>query len=271
MRGSSGDPDPLPKALQNRLVRGAGYLVQTLVTVAVSLGAYSAVRHGQPLLAGVLVVAVVSGCVIPAAQMLFGHRFPPRVSIEDSGTTWSNSRSRDIANFCIQLGLGVSLGALCVLGLTKQVHIPLLDELPTMYLPFGAVALVAGAGLVSLARRGTSAYVRLTPDGFGFAYGFTPSSGRWSDVVAVTDEVLPLRFGIGRFKIEQPGGPAPCAITMELANGSKWGVPDGNYVATSGGALRELVRFYWQHPDHRAELTDGRAADRLSALGALPD
>ncbi len=31
-----------------------------------------------------------------------------------------------------------------------------------------------------------------------------------------------------------------------------------------GKALRELVRFYWQHPEHRCELTDGRALERLS-------
>ena len=271
MTGSSGTPDPLPQAQQNRLVRGAGYFVQAILGMALSVGAFAALRHGQPLLAVVLVIAVVSLSVIPAEQTRVGHRFPPRVSVEDSGTTWSSSPSRDIANFFVCLGLVVSAGALCVLGLTKRIHVPLLDELPAMYLAFGAVALVASAALVSLARRGTSAYVRLTPDGFAFAYGFSPSTGHWSDVVAVTDDVLPLRFGIGRFKIEQPGGPAPCALTMVMVDGSKWGVPDGNYVATSGGALRELVRFYWQHPEQRGELTDSRAADRLSALGALPD
>ncbi|MGV0794345.1 hypothetical protein [Mycolicibacterium sp. XJ1819] len=28
--------------------------------------------------------------------------------------------------------------------------------------------------------------------------------------------------------------------------------------------LRELVRFYWQNPDHRDELTDGQALKRLA-------
>jgi hypothetical protein len=31
-----------------------------------------------------------------------------------------------------------------------------------------------------------------------------------------------------------------------------------------GVALRQLVRFYWQHPDNRGELTDGRALKRLA-------
>jgi hypothetical protein len=31
-----------------------------------------------------------------------------------------------------------------------------------------------------------------------------------------------------------------------------------------GAALRELVRFYWQLPEARDELTDGRGAKRLA-------
>jgi hypothetical protein len=269
--GSSGDLDPKQKARQNGLVRGLGYFVQLLLGVALSAGAFAAARHGQPLLAVILAVAVISISIIPAAATRLGHRLPPRVSVDGSGTTWSNSRSRDISNGAVTLGLFASFGSLCVLGLAKRIHIPLLDEYPSMYLAFGVVALVCVAGLVSMARRGTSAYVRLTPQGFAFAYGFAASTGRWSDVVAVTDDVLPMRFGIGRFKIEQPGGPSPCAITMVMRDGPKYGVPDGNYVAASGGALRELVRFYWQHPGERGELTDGRASERLTSLGAMPD
>jgi hypothetical protein len=28
--------------------------------------------------------------------------------------------------------------------------------------------------------------------------------------------------------------------------------------------LRELIRFYWKHPESRDELTDGRAVERLA-------
>jgi hypothetical protein len=269
--GSGGDMDPTEKARQNGLVRGAGYFVQTVVGVAFAAGAVAAAWHGQPLLALILVVAAVSLGLVPAALTRFARRLPPRVSVDGSGTTWLNGRSRDVANVVVLLGLVVSFGSLCALGLSKQIYIPLLDEYPQIYLVFGVVALTAGAGLINMARRGASAYVRLTPEGFAFAYGFSTNTGRWSDVVAVSDEVLPLRFGIGRFKIEQPGGPSPCAITIVMQDGSKWGVPDGNYVATSGGALPALARFYWKHPDARGELVDDRAADRLSSLGALPD
>jgi hypothetical protein len=35
-----------------------------------------------------------------------------------------------------------------------------------------------------------------------------------------------------------------------------------------GSAMRELVRFYWQHPESRDELTDESALKRLAQLQA---
>jgi hypothetical protein len=35
-------------------------------------------------------------------------------------------------------------------------------------------------------------------------------------------------------------------------------------ITPDGSALRELVRFYWEHPESRDELTDGRAVERLA-------
>jgi hypothetical protein len=35
-------------------------------------------------------------------------------------------------------------------------------------------------------------------------------------------------------------------------------------ITPDGTALRELVRFYWEHPESRGELTDGRALKRLA-------
>ena len=36
-----------------------------------------------------------------------------------------------------------------------------------------------------------------------------------------------------------------------------------DWYTPTGHALRELVCFYWQHPELRDELFDGRAEDRL--------
>ena len=53
-------------------------------------------------------------------------------------------------------------------------------------------------------------------------------------------------------------------ITMEGGSTLLFEAP-GIYTER-GTALVELVRFYWQHPEQRAELTDGRALQRLRQL-----
>lgn len=37
----------------------------------------------------------------------------------------------------------------------------------------------------------------------------------------------------------------------------------GAYSPPDGSAVRRMVQFYWKHPDHRDELMDGRAVQRL--------
>ena len=83
--------------------------------------------------------------------------------------------------------------------------------------------------------------------------GNTVSSAErsWDEVTDVADRPQ---------KARQPTG----TTYITTADGRTRILPSDWY--TPGGReLRELVRFYWQHPEHREELTDGRAAERLDA------
>jgi hypothetical protein len=81
----------------------------------------------------------------------------------------------------------------------------------------------------------------------------------------------PMRsYGVGPFKREVRETYARCSITVELANGKTAALSNAENYATDGNALRELIRFYWQHPEHRVELSDGRAQERLSTRGSIP-
>jgi len=64
---------------------------------------------------------------------------------------------------------------------------------------------------------------------------------------------------------EAPGqtAPTPNAIVMVMADGSAPTMAAAS-CTPDGVALRQLVRFYWQHPDNRGELTDGRALKRVA-------
>jgi hypothetical protein len=57
----------------------------------------------------------------------------------------------------------------------------------------------------------------------------------------------------------------PAAIVFVMSDETAPTISAGA-MTPDGIAVRELVRFYWQHADHRDELTDGRALERLNAL-----
>ncbi|ORV97511.1 hypothetical protein AWC14_15080 [Mycobacterium kyorinense] len=142
------------------------------------------------------------------------------------------------------------------------------------FLPLGEVdfpvpreqryAIPAGAGVAAMVgililwrgfERGGMSYLCLSPAGFNFAEGLFSAEGQWDQVTDVTD-----RMPRGRT-------PNKGAIVMVMSDGRTPTFFSGGSYLHNEQALRELVRFYWQHPEHRDELTDGRALARLSSNG----
>ncbi|MFG1931428.1 hypothetical protein ACGFK1_12340 [Mycobacterium sp. NPDC048908] len=99
-------------------------------------------------------------------------------------------------------------------------------------------------------RRGTS-YVRLTVDGLELGNTVTTVERSWDEVTDVADRARNAHQASGATYVTTADG-----RTRLLP--SDWYTPGGH-------ALRELVRFYWQHPESREELADGRAAQRLES------
>lgn len=119
-------------------------------------------------------------------------------------------------------------------------------------LPFMAAVTAAIGAPMSwrTLRRGCTKYLRLTPDGFDMVQGWRPRSGAWAQVENVTD-VAPGQTG-----------PVPATIVVLMSDGSTVSFAAGS-CTPDGHVLRQLVEFYWRHSEHRGELTDGRALERL--------
>lgn len=151
---------------------------------------------------------------------------------------------------CVVAGI-VGLGSFGVLGSMNKLDIPLPPDIGPMY----AFAFVGPAGMFLVAlwltvkRRGIG-YVRLTLDGFEFVLAFSRKTGEWSQVTAVTGEAP-----------DRPQAKSP--LVMIMADGEKKMLDESALFTPGGRALLELMRFYWQHPECRTELTDGRALQRL--------
>ncbi|MDT5079112.1 MAG: hypothetical protein QOJ80_3749 [Mycobacterium sp.] len=190
------------------------------------------------------------GFIVPFFKVVPGN-IRPRAEFDENGTTFRPDRGIDVPIAVSLLGLAIGGGMLAVFKPIGQLDIPVPEQM-RLSIPFtGGVAAVAIVPiLVRTLRRGGSKYLRLTPEGFEIAQGWAVKRGRWADVKDVTDD--------------QPGQskPTPAAIAIGLADGSWLAVAGASFVP-NGDALRKLVRFYWQNPKQRNELTDDRAINRL--------
>lgn len=131
------------------------------------------------------------------------------------------------------------------------------------YVPAGTMRIILPAGLAFLVvfgvptlyrifKHGCVSYLWAGPSGFEVWNGQwgSFSRGTWDEVEQVLDS--------------PPRGRKPYheVVVLVLPKGrSATLVADA--ITGNSGALREWVRFYWQHPECRAELTDARGLRRL--------
>ena len=192
------------------------------------------------------------GLVIPLFRTVPG-RVTPRIQPDGQGTTFRPDLGVDIP---VQISLAglVTASVLTVILLPLgRFAIPVPSNM-RYALPF-TTAIIAVCGTPLLwrnLRRGSSRYLRLTVDGFEVADGWSPRSANWSSLEDIASEAPNQKT------------PTPGVIAFVMADDAVWTLTALAF--TPGGtALRDLVRFYWQHPERRDELIDGRAEERLAA------
>ncbi|WP_142760666.1 hypothetical protein [Mycobacterium sp. MFM001] len=251
------------RARQNRILRRLALSLLGGGTALCAGGALIAGLHGKYLLAGLLVGLAVFW-LIPFFQWLYMARFVPRGTADPTGTTLRPDRRFDILAAVLLVVGAVVWGSWAVLGYLGVLLVGVPEEIRRVYLSISAATAVVCAVFVwlTIKRRG-GGYLQLSPRGFVFAQGLWAQKGEWSDVTEVSD-VSPVRsYGRGPFKLTFAHAYALCPITMAMANGRTPSVKQAGWYATDGDALRELVRFYWRHPEYRVELTDDRGLRRL--------
>lgn len=132
-------------------------------------------------------------------------------------------------------------------------YLPLGDARHVFPLCAGAAAAVLTWCWIKLFRQGSLSYLFLSPQGFEFSTLREPKTGKWDEVESVADKLPDEERFWNPMVVTMAGGET---LLMEAP---------GTYTP-KGTALVRLVRFYWQHPELRDELTDGRAVERLRAL-----
>ncbi len=212
------------------------------------------------LLRGSYLTALITLCVTIwafgfAAYLAFASSGSarPRAEWGASGTILRPQKRVDA--LFVSATLSIFLATVLYLGFSS---LDMLDYVPSGVMrglvPAGCVALAlfGGPTLYRMFKYRGGSHLRLDPR------GFEVWEGQWNSfMVGTWDEVEQI--------LDQPtrgGKPFHEVIVFALSRGRSTKLV-ADTITGNSNALREWVRFYWQHPEHRAELTDGRALKRL--------
>lgn len=222
------------------------------VGIVALVWAMAAARRADYLTAiAMLGLAMFMLCLLSSVTIGRLGRVNPRAAFDSEGTVLRVDAVISrlfIAGLCF---LVLSTALFAVFGSSGGIDIPMVSRqrfaVPIAMAIVGVIALVGVIRAVALGGLGS---IRLTPHGFEVATMFSTDSGRWSDVDELTDLTADKH--------------AYLPIVMVMKDGSSQVITATNSYTSNGRGLYWMVRHYWLHPEHRAELVDGRAVERLS-------
>lgn len=198
-------------------------------------------------------VALFLTFVLHLAYLMSGMRQPPRTTYGADGTVISTpmfANSMFTTGFVAGVPAAAAYLVCAPFGLVDYVPSGVLRVAVPSFCVF--VVIFGARGLYRMSQHGSESYLRLDPRGFEVWSGYWGSFGRgnWEDIEQILDQP-PRGRKVKRELIIflRPKGRSPMLVA--------------DAVTADSVALREWVRFYWQHPECRVELTDGRGLQRL--------
>ncbi|MEZ0342459.1 hypothetical protein ACAG25_21060 [Mycobacterium sp. pV006] len=194
------------------------------------------------------VVFIVSMGV--AVAMVRAGRMPPRTTADATGFWVAPDRRFTITVFIGIVAFipsGVLFTFLVPLG---WIDLPLNAGMRIFgSIAFGMVTFIGIAGLIVAGRRGEAGHVKLTPAMVENTDILSTRLFEWDDIDDVADHATTRK--------------AHRAVVLRLRDGREEIISMADVYLPGGAALYWLVRHYWRHPEDRAELADGRVAQRL--------
>jgi hypothetical protein len=196
--------------------------------------------------------AVFTFGMIAMMSIVSARRVTARVEYDDAGTTFRPDRKVDGLLMVSTIAAFVAMVLYSVFTPIGMLNIPVPPG-NRRYLVFACVAgvLVGVFSLRQIIRQRGMSHLRLTAYGVETGSALSSTDRSWEDVSAVAD-----RPPNGRHTKKSGTTYITTADGRTRTLPSDWYTPGGD-------ALRKLVRIYWQHPEYRDELTDGRAVERL--------
>lgn len=178
------------------------------------------------------------------------RKVTPRVMHDRAGTTLRPDPKVDGLLMAATIAVFVAMALYAVFAPQGMIVIPVSSANQRHLVIACIIGLLVGLPSMwhILRQRGMSR-LRMTVDEIQVGSAVSTKSRTWDEVTDVADRPRKGRHSSGTTYLVTDDGHSR---TLP----SDWYTPGGQ-------ALREWVRFYWQHPEAREELTDGRAAQRL--------
>lgn len=244
---------PAQRGQMGNFSRRFGIVLNLVVALVCGIWAFNALQHWA-FITAVIALGLTVSWLLLAVLLVVSKNVAIQAAFDESGMLLRPDRRLEAIQRRFYAAVALSGLSMAIAWFTGWLYLPLPEEMGDVFpIGFGAAGVVAGWIWFVFRRQGGSSYLLLTPEDFEFPDLGSLNSGKWDDIAAVADE-LPIER---RFW-------TPMVITME--DGSRLVMDSPGSYTPKGTALIELVRFYWQHPEQRIELTDGRALDRLRAL-----
>lgn len=197
--------------------------------------------------------ALGASFVLVVAALLFVGRGSTalRADHDSTGTVLLPDRRFTVLVLISLLLATLSMLAIAVAVPLEALDVPMSGGMRT-FSPFvaGFGAAVGVVGLLTGWRRGGVGYVELSPDGVDIANIAYTESVDWNDIADVADSADTKK--------------TRRAVVLKLRDGTEKIIDGADLYVPAGVPLYWMVRHYWGHPDDRAELTSGRALERIA-------
>lgn len=197
-------------------------------------------------------VALLTGLILHTAFGVSG-RARPRTEFSRDGTLVRPQKLPDVA-----FGTGLAIGVL-----SAAIYLAFSQLGTVAYTPSGILRVAFPAAcafyvifgipvLYRMLKFRDGSHLRIDPSGFEVWDGQwnTFVRGGWDDVQQILDH--PVR-----------GKTSVTDVIVFVLGKRKSAKLVTNSITADSHALREWVRFYWQHPEYREELVDSRGVHRL--------
>jgi hypothetical protein len=196
--------------------------------------------------------AVFTLGMVAMLVVVASRKVAPRVTCQDGATTFRPDRRIDLYLMASTIGVFIAMVVYAVFAPLDRLDIPTPRGDQKYYVAVcGAGAVIGVFSMRQIARQRGMSLLRMSVDGIEMGNTMTTARFTWAELTEVADRPRNGRKATGTTYISADGG-------RIRTFPSDWYTPEGH-------ALRDLIRFYCEHPEHREELANGRAVERLEA------